>query len=128
AKKFGMKILISGPELLLPEEYDSSIVKIVPFDEAIKISDAVMMLRVQLERHVGLELNAMDYHREFGLTEERVLKMPEHSIFMHPGPFNRGIEISDEVVEHPKSRIFKQVNNGVFARMAILEWIMNKGE
>lgn len=128
AKKFGMKILISGPEMLLSEEYDSSIVKIVPFDEAIKISDAVMMLRVQLERHVGLELNSMDYHREFGLTEERVLKMPEHSIFMHPGPFNRGIEISDEVVEHPKSRIFKQVNNGVFARMAILEWIMNKGE
>jgi len=128
AKKFGMKIIISGPGDLLPQDYDQAFVQKLPFDEAIKKADAVMMLRIQLERHQGLELDAQTYHQNFGLTTERINRMPDHSIFMHPGPFNRGVEISDEIVEHSKSRIFKQVNNGVFARMAILEWIMNKGE
>lgn len=128
AKKFGMKIFICGPKILMPDEYDSTYIQQIDFDEAITQVDAVMMLRIQLERHIGLELDAKSYHQEFGLTLSRVEKMKDHAIIMHPGPFNRGIEISDEVVEHSKSRIFKQVNNGVFARMAILEWIINKGE
>lgn len=128
ARKFGMKVLISGPDSLLPQEYDESFVEKVSFNEAIEKADAVMMLRIQLERHVGLELDSQTYHKNFGLTLERVNRMKDHSIFMHPGPFNREVEISSDVIEHPKSRIFKQVNNGVFARMAILEWIINKGE
>jgi aspartate carbamoyltransferase catalytic subunit len=50
--------------------------------------------------------------------------MRSDAVIFHPGPFNRGVEVADEVVEHPKSRIFKQMSNGVFARMAILEWAM----
>ena len=81
-----------------------------------------MMLRIQLERHDELELDPVSYHKQFGLNQKRMSSMRKEAIILHPGPFNRGVEISDEIVEHEQSRIFKQMSNGVFARMAILEW------
>jgi aspartate carbamoyltransferase catalytic subunit len=83
-----------------------------------------MMLRIQLERHSDLKLDEESYHNQFGLTKKRIEILKDRSIVLHPGPFNRGVEIADEIVEHPKSRIFKQMKNGVFARMAILEWVL----
>lgn len=121
AEKLGMEISLCGPDSLIPQT-NKSFIKKVPFDEAIKTADAVMMLRIQLERHESLELNAKTYHQEFGMTHKRAQTMKETAIIMHPGPFNRGVEISDEMVEDKKSRIFKQMSNGVFARMAVLEW------
>lgn len=123
AEKFGMEITLCGPQELLPQT-KSSFVKEMAFDEALSKVDAVMMLRIQLERHEALELNPKSYHAQYGMNLQRLGKMQKHAIIMHPGPFNRGVEISDEVVEHPQSRIFKQMSNGVFARMAILEWMM----
>ena len=124
AEKFGMEIYLCGPSELLPERPESFIRR-ANFDECLPNVDAVMMLRIQLERHESLELNAQSYHQEFGMTEERVKRMKKHAIILHPGPFNRGVEIADSMVEHPQSRIFKQMSNGVFARMAILEWAVN---
>ncbi len=126
AEKFGMEIYLSGPTALLPE-MNKSFIKIVNFDDILPEVDAVMLLRIQLERHESLELNPETYHKQFGLNQDRLNKMKKNAIILHPGPFNRGIEISDELVEHPQSRIFKQMSNGVFARMALLEWATNKG-
>ncbi len=125
AEKFGMEIYLSGPSALLPKS-QKAFVREVPFDEALTKVDAVMMLRIQLERHESLELNQESYHRDFGLTPARLAIMKKNAIILHPGPFNRGVEISDELVEHPQSRIFKQMENGVYARMAILEWALNQ--
>jgi aspartate carbamoyltransferase catalytic subunit len=65
-----------------------------------------------------------EYHSKYGLNMERVNKMKEHSIIMHPAPVNRGIEIADDVVECSKSRIFKQMTNGVFVRMAVISKVL----
>lgn len=124
AEKFGMKLYLCGPDALMPQILQEGTER-ADFDEILPEVDAVMMLRIQLERHVGLELNAETYHKYFGLDLKRVHTMKKNAIIMHPGPFNRGIEIADEIIEHPQSRIFKQVNNGVAARMAILEWVIN---
>ena len=66
-----------------------------------------------------MKLTTSEYHEKYGLTLERVSKMKKNSIIMHPAPFNRGTEIADEVVECEKSRIFKQMSNGVYVRMAV---------
>jgi len=120
AEKLGMEIFFCGPEMLMPTNS-----KVSPIEEVLPKVDAVMMLRIQLERHESLEINSQEYHRKYGLNLKRVEAMKKYAIIMHPGPFNRGVEITDEVVEHEKSRIFTQVNNGVAARMAILDWVIN---
>lgn len=127
AEKFGMEVHLCGPDALIPR-VNKSFIKQSHFDEILPTVDAVMMLRIQFERHESLELDQKSYLTQFGLTLDRVKKMKEKAIILHPGPFNRGIEIADEVVEHPKSRIFKQMENGVYARMAILEWAVNRGK
>lgn len=126
AEKYGMQIYLCGPEELLPDAKLPYAQK-ANFDEVLPEVDAVMMLRIQLERHENLELDAKTYRQHFGLHLSRVEKMKSTAIVMHPGPFNRGVEISDDVVEHARSRIFKQVKNGVYARMAILEWALAGG-
>jgi aspartate carbamoyltransferase catalytic subunit len=124
AEKFGMEIYLCGPEALLPEP-KSAVVRNAAFDDVLPVVDAVMMLRIQLERHQGVDLDALAYHHQFGLTAARAARLRPEAVILHPGPFNRGVELADEVVEHPRSRIFKQMSNGVFARMAILEWAMS---
>ncbi len=124
AKIFGMQIYLCGPETLLPEVTDSHVQK-ADFDTILPTVDAVMMLRIQLERHEDLDLDPKAYHHQFGMNHRRQLSMKKNAIILHPGPFNRGVEISDDMVEHSQSRIFKQMNNGVAARMAILELIIN---
>ena len=85
-------------------------------------SDVVMMLRVQLERHEnGMIKSAEEYREQYGLTVERAKRIAPHAIIMHPAPINRNVEIDDELVEHPQSRIFPQMQNGVPVRMAVIE-------
>ncbi len=114
AEKYGMQITLSGPQELLPHTG-------VNFDEALREVDAMMMLRIQLERHQSLEIDAKTYRSRYGMSLEREALMKKHAIILHPGPFNRGVEIDDDMVEHPRSRISAQVRNGVYTRMAILE-------
>lgn len=82
-----------------------------------------MFLRVQHERHEAFELDINDYNQAFGLNHARVKMMKDKAIIMHPGPVNRDVEVLSELVEHPQSRIFKQMQNGVYTRMAILDWL-----
>jgi len=93
----------------------------VSMEDALK-ADVVMLLRVQLERHEdGLLRSAEEYRASYGLTVERAARMADHAIIMHPAPFNRGVEIDGELVEHPRSKIFTQMENGVPIRMAVIE-------
>ena len=116
-KRLGMEVVTTGPSEFLEEGMNFE-----NFETAIETSDVVMMLRVQHERHDGsVSFDKEEYHKNFGLTKENVAKMKEKAIIMHPAPFNRGVEIADEIVECEKSRIFKQMSNGVFVRMAVMK-------
>lgn len=116
-RRLGMEVVTSGPDMFMEEGMNFE-----PFDTALETSDIVMMLRVQHERHDGtVQFDKDEYHKNFGLTADNVAKMKENAIIMHPAPFNRGVEIADDVVECEKSRIFKQMSNGVFVRMAVLK-------
>lgn len=85
-----------------------------------------MMLRVQHERHDPNESFSKEvYHKKFGLTDDRAKKMKEQAIIMHPAPVNRDVEIADSLVEGLQSRIVRQMTNGVYVRMAILEAILH---
>ena len=115
-ERLGMEVYISGPE-----EFNDHSAKWIPFDEAVKEMDIVMLLRVQFERHKEkMKMTVEEYHEKYGLTVERMNQMKEKAIIMHPAPINRGVEIADEVAECEKSRIYKQMTNGVYIRMAVI--------
>ncbi len=115
-QRLGMTVYISGPEEYKEEGYNY-----VELDEIIDKVDIVMLLRVQHERHsTSMQETVEEYHKAYGLNKQRVDQMKPTSIIMHPAPFNRGVEIADDVVECEKSRIFKQVQNGVYVRMALI--------
>lgn len=115
-ERLGMTVYTSGPEEFKEEGFNY-----VELDKIINEVDVVMLLRVQHERHESLmNLSLQEYHRSYGLNMERVNKMKNAAIIMHPAPFNRGVEIADDVVECSKSKIFEQIRNGVFVRMAII--------
>ena len=84
-----------------------------------------MMLRLQRERmDDGLVASLEDYHRDYGLTAVRLRRAAHDAVVMHPGPINRGVEITDEVADGPQSLILRQVANGVAVRMAVLESLL----
>ncbi|MGP4106913.1 aspartate carbamoyltransferase catalytic subunit [Virgibacillus sp. L01] len=92
----------------------------ISIDEAVKMCDIMMLLRIQHERHTALQCDSTSYFVQFGLTKERERRMNDHAIILHPAPVNRGVEIDAELVECQRSRIFKQMENGVYTRMAIM--------
>lgn len=116
-ERLGMNVYISGPK-----EYSEQNLHFVELDEIIPKADILMFLRIQHERHEedNLGISTEEYNKNYGLNIERVKMMKEKSIIMHPAPFNRNIEITDEVIDCPKSRICNQMENGVYVRMAIL--------
>ncbi|MFC5577396.1 aspartate carbamoyltransferase catalytic subunit [Lysobacter niabensis] len=121
------EIRVCGPKSLLPGEgtLDGCVVT-QDFDAALQGVDAVMMLRIQRERmEDGLISSLDDYHRDFGLTAARLRRAASDAVVMHPGPMNRGVEITDEVADGPQSRILRQVANGVAVRMAVLEALLS---
>lgn len=120
--KLGAKVTLVAPPTLLPvgvEDWPADVS--YDFDSVIPHVDVVMMLRVQQERMTDLYFpNAREYSRYFGLNSDRMKLMKSGSIVMHPGPMNRGLEISAEVADSARSVITEQVTNGVSVRMAIL--------
>jgi aspartate carbamoyltransferase catalytic subunit len=120
--KLGATVTLVAPPTLLPVGIESWPAKIsYDFDELIPQVDAIMMLRVQSERMNELFFpNAREYSRYFGLNSDRVKKMKKDAIIMHPGPMNRGLEITADVADSARSVIVEQVSNGVSVRMAIL--------
>jgi aspartate carbamoyltransferase catalytic subunit len=118
------KIFLCGPNYFLPTSIPANC-ETSNIDQIIDQIDVVMLLRVQIERHQGIELE-QNYLNKYGLTHERQKKMHAKSIIMHPAPVNRGVEIEHDLVQHAQSRILKQSENGVFARMAILDYIWHQ--
>ncbi|MDG2519029.1 aspartate carbamoyltransferase catalytic subunit [Lysobacter soli] len=120
------EIRVCGPASLLPDDgtLDGCVVS-HDLDAALDGVDAAMMLRLQRERmEEGLVASLDDYHREFGLTAQRLTRAAPDAVVMHPGPINRGVEITDEVADGPQSVILRQVSNGVAVRMAVLEALL----
>jgi aspartate carbamoyltransferase catalytic subunit len=94
-------------------------------DEAVSDVDVVMMLRLQRERmDEGLVPSLEQYFRDYGLNQARLRRAHSDAIVLHPGPMNRGVEISDEVADGPQSVILDQVSNGVAVRMAVLQAVL----
>ena len=120
-RKLGAKVYFSGPEKWFDE---GAIINgtYLSIDDLVKEVDVLMLLRIQHERHdEKMKISLNNYHKKFGLTLDREKTMKENAIIMHPAPINRGVEIHDDLVESPRSRIFQQMKNGVYARMAILK-------
>ena len=120
-RKMGAKVYFSGPEKWFDE---GAIINgtYLSIDDLVKEVDVLMLLRIQHERHdEKMKISLNNYHKKFGLTLDREKTMKENAIIMHPAPINRGVEIHDDLVESSRSRIFQQMRNGVFARMAILK-------
>jgi aspartate carbamoyltransferase catalytic subunit len=118
----GARVTLIAPPTLLPFGVENWPVELsYDFDSVISDLDAVMMLRVQQERMSDLFFpNAREYSRYFGLNKDRMNMMKRDSIVMHPGPMNRGLEITADVADSARSVIVEQVSNGVSVRMAIL--------
>ncbi|GAB2523072.1 aspartate carbamoyltransferase catalytic subunit [Lysobacter humi (ex Lee et al. 2017)] len=116
------EIRVCGPVSLLPDDGTLDGCRVThDFDEALEDVDAVMMLRLQRERmEEGLIGSLDEYHADYGLTTTRLRRAAPDAIVMHPGPINRGVEITDEVADGPQSLILRQVANGVAVRMAAL--------
>jgi aspartate carbamoyltransferase catalytic subunit len=120
--KLGAKVTLVAPPTLLPVGVANWPVTVsYDLDEVMPHIDAIMMLRVQSERMDELYFpNAREYSRYFGLNTDRVKRMKKESIIMHPGPMNRGLEITADVADSARSVIVEQVSNGVSVRMGIL--------
>jgi len=115
-----------GPASLLPDDGTLAGCSVGhDLDAALDGVDAVMMLRLQRERmEEGLVDSLEDYHRDYGLSAARLKRAAPDAVVMHPGPMNRGVEITDEVADGPQSLILTQVANGVAVRMAVLETLL----
>ncbi len=118
----GAEVTLVAPPTLLPVGVENwPVTTSYDLDSAVEKSDAVMMLRVQRERmNASYFPSAREYSRRYGLDQARMKRMPEHAIVMHPGPMNRGMEISADVADSVRSVIVEQVTNGVAVRMAVL--------
>jgi aspartate carbamoyltransferase catalytic subunit len=126
-QKLGAKVVLIAPPTLLPVGVEAWGVEVsYSLDAEIENVDAIMMLRVQRERMDDLYFpTEREYSRSFGLNLERINRMKSDAIVMHPGPMNRGLEISADSADSPRSVIVEQVANGVSIRMAVLYLLLS---
>lgn len=123
--RLGAKVRIVAPPMLMPQEKEfTNAERCDTLEKGIKDADIIMMLRLQKERmQAGMIDSDSAYFKTYGLTPERLALAKPDVYVMHPGPMNRGVEISDEVADDPqRSLILKQAALGVPVRMAVLEW------
>ena len=128
-RKLGMQVCVCGPPTMLPVGLDQlGVESTSDFDAAIQSTDAVMMLRMQRERHKDVLFPSLaEYAERYCLTGERLRRARAGVVVMHPGPINRGVEIAPEVADGLASVILQQVTNGVAVRMALLYLILGGG-
>ncbi|MFC0861030.1 aspartate carbamoyltransferase catalytic subunit [Sphaerimonospora cavernae] len=126
----GAEVTLVAPPTLLPVAVDSWPCQVAyDLDAVLPKSDVVMMLRVQLERmNAAYFPSAREYSRRYGLDRDRFARLHDDAIVMHPGPMNRGMEISAEVADSARSTIVEQVGNGVTVRMAVLYLLLGGSE
>ena len=125
--KMGMEVHLAGPKTLLPRffEFDGVTVH-EELEDAIKSADVINVLRIQLERQqAGLFPSTREYARVFGINDDRLILAKDDVLILHPGPQNKGLEISSEVTYGEHSAIHDQVQNGVAVRMALLDLTLN---
>jgi aspartate carbamoyltransferase catalytic subunit len=125
--KFGAEIVLCGPASLLPRELEQlapGVCLTTDIRSAIRNADVIMMLRVQLERQHEAAFPASEYFQFYGLRLEHLDLAKPDAIVMHPGPINRGRELSSEVADFQRSVILNQVENGIAVRMAVLERVI----
>lgn len=125
-KKMGAEVVLGGPSTLMPVEIEQMGVKAYfDVDRAVDGADVIMGLRIQLERQKkGSFPTVREYHKYFGINDARLGKAAPDVIVMHPGPVNRGVELSADVIDGTKSVIEQQVTNGVCVRMAVLNLLI----
>jgi len=121
-KTMGAEVTVCGPSTMIPMGIESLGVKVTHnINDAIANNDVLNVLRIQLERNAGVRIPSLrEYHQYFGITTERIEKYNRNILILHPGPINRGVELSSEVADGPYQVILDQVTNGVAIRMAVL--------
>lgn len=126
-KTLGADVSLGGPSTLIPKGMEKLGVKVFKsVQEAMIDADVVMALRIQLERQKsGLFPSLAEYNRFFGIDEKRLMFAKDDAFIMHPGPVNRGVELSSEIVDGDRSAICRQVTNGVAVRMSVMDWLIN---
>jgi aspartate carbamoyltransferase catalytic subunit len=120
--KLGAKVRLIGPPTLIPKEIESMRVGVFhSMEKGLKDVDVLIMLRIQMERQgKGFFPSIEEYSKNWGLTSERLSRAKNNVVVMHPGPMNRGIEITSEIADGPNSVILEQVTNGIAVRMAVM--------
>jgi len=120
--KLGAKVTVCAPKMLIPEGIEKMGVKVTnDLDEAIIEADAINVLRMQLERDAsGAFPTKIDFFKQYGISEEKLKRCKKNIVVMHPGPINRGVEMSSGVADGQNSVILEQVTNGIAVRMAVL--------
>lgn len=128
--KLGGRVTVCAPKMLIPPAVEKMGVSVTnDIDEALHNADAVNVLRMQFERDEdGAFPKQLEYFKNFGITKERLAKAKKEIIVMHPGPLNRGIEISSDVADGANSVILEQVTNGIAVRMAVLFLVAQANE
>ncbi|WP_040160521.1 aspartate carbamoyltransferase catalytic subunit [Mobilicoccus massiliensis] len=133
-RTLGAKMTLVAPPTLLPQgirdwpNVDEGVEITTHLDDVVPTVDSLMMLRVQRERMSGgFFPSENEYTEGWGLTRERLKRLPEHAVICHPGPMNRGLEIAPEAADHARSLILDQVNAGVSTRMAVLFHLFSGG-
>ena len=129
-RMLGVDITLVGPATLLPDDFAREGIHIErDLDAVLPRVDAVMMLRIQRERIAASLLPALaDYTIGYQLGAARLRLLPKHALILHPGPYNRGVELTDDALADARSRYEAQVTNGVFVRMATLDLLVNGSE
>jgi aspartate carbamoyltransferase catalytic subunit len=126
-RRLGAEVILVGPQTLLPDAMAREGVRIErDLDAILPEVDALMLLRIQRERIASAVLPSLDdYARNYRLDAPRLAKLQPHAIVMHPGPYNRGIELTEEVFASSGWRYVQQVSHGVYVRMAVLDFLVN---
>ena len=127
-KGMGAEVILVGPEAFLPDSFKGDGVRVErDFDKVLPECDAVVLLRIQRERFsaAGVAITDDEYIKGYRLDGNRLKALKEETIVMHPGPYNRGIELADDVLQYAGWRYANQVRHGVFVRMAVLDFLVN---
>ncbi|HTX60580.1 MAG TPA: aspartate carbamoyltransferase catalytic subunit [Verrucomicrobiae bacterium] len=124
--RLGASVVLIGPECFLPGDYADDGVRVErDLDAAIPTLDAIILLRIQRERFAAMPLSDEEYVAAYQLGERRLGRLRESTVVMHPGPYNRGMELDDSVLAFAGWRYAKQVRHGVAIRMAVLDVLIN---
>jgi len=128
--KLGAKVTVCAPEMLIPVGIEKMGVRATAnLDEALEGADAINVLRMQFERDSGGAFpTKLEYFKQYGITADRLKKCKKDIVVMHPGPINRGVEMSSEVADGANSVILEQVTNGIAVRMAVLYLVAHARE